>query len=235
MYAPCVGQRADGLVGEPRWLLDADRRLLEQVSATLEIAARAAGARLQCHLGCVECCLGPFPISALDALRLRRGLAGLEGRDPARAADVRRRAEAACRDLGWALPGGERERDRFFRRHATLSCPVLDRHTRGCVLYDFRPMTCRTFGPPVRMAEEDLPPCERCFEGATPEEIDRCRLEPDAEGFEDAILVRLERSEGAAGETLVALALAPGGRGQAAQARTRASLPAGTVGPDRSR
>jgi len=210
VYPRRVGHSGGGPVGEQRWLLEADRRLLEQVSATLEVAARAAGARLSCHLGCVECCLGPFPISALDGLRLRRGLARLEERDPVRAADVRRRAEGACRELGWALPAGERERDRFFRRHATLSCPALDRHTRGCVLYDFRPMTCRTFGPPVRIAEEDLPPCERCFPDATPEEIERCRMEPDAEGFEDAILARLERSGGPRGETLVALALAPG-------------------------
>jgi hypothetical protein len=84
-------------------------------------------------------------------------------------------------------------------------------------------MTCRTYGPPVRIGEEDLPPCKNCFQGATPEEIERCRLEPDAEGFEDAILARLERSGGASGETLVALALDAGRGDRAGPARGRSS------------
>jgi hypothetical protein len=40
------------------------------------------------------------------------------------------------------------------------TCPALDPGSGACVLYDWRPLSCRTFGPPVRVAREDLPPCE---------------------------------------------------------------------------
>jgi hypothetical protein len=54
----------------------------------------------------------------------------------------------------------------------------------------------------------DSPPCRLCFLSASPEEIERCRVEPDAAGLEDAILVRLEADFGDRGETVVAYALA---------------------------
>ena len=69
--------------------MPADAALIQIVNAALAEAARLAGLWLLCRPGCAQCCLGEFPITQLDAARLRRGLAELERHDPERAARVR--------------------------------------------------------------------------------------------------------------------------------------------------
>jgi len=102
----------------------------------------------------------------------------------------------------------EAAREVFFERHGARPCPALDPRTGSCELYDARPLTCRTYGPPVHIGGESLPPCRLCFVGATPRAIARCRVTIDAEELEDRLLRRLFRSgEPAAAETVVAFAL----------------------------
>src|ERR1039458_2452775 len=72
-----------------------DRELIQIVDAAMAEAARLSGAWVVCEPGCADCCLGPFPITQLDAWRLRQGLAQLERRDPERAARGRRRSREA--------------------------------------------------------------------------------------------------------------------------------------------
>ena len=72
-----------------------DRELVQIVDAAMAEAARLSGPWVVCRPGCAECCLGPFPITQLDARRLRNGLAQLELHDPLRAARVRLRAHEA--------------------------------------------------------------------------------------------------------------------------------------------
>lgn len=190
----------------------ADRRLLEVIDGAMAEAAARAGGRLACRPGCTECCHGPFPINALDARRLRAGLARLAGRDPERAAAVAGRARAQIPVLAEGFPG-ERgvlsdndEADVYFERHAGLPCPALAPATGCCDLYEHRPLSCRTFGPPVRIGDSDLPPCRLCFTGSSPEEIAACRVEPDPQGVEDRMIGRFDAGH----ETLVAFALAAG-------------------------
>jgi Fe-S-cluster containining protein len=163
--------------------MSADEALIRMVDAALAEAARKSGPWLVCRPGCTECCLGPFPITQLDARRLREGLAELELRDWQRAARVRERA-----------------------RQATATdddpCPALDPSTGTCDLYAARPITCRIFGPPVRYGSEAVGVCELCFQGASDEEIAACQVEVDP-GLE----YELEKSTGVRGETSVAFAL----------------------------
>jgi Fe-S-cluster containining protein len=187
-----------------------DRSFLAILDARLAEGARAAGDRLACRPGCTECCIGPFPINELDALRLRRGLADLGATDPARAEAVRNRAMRDVLDYAPEFPGApdtgwladrDDALDRFFESHAGRPCPVLDPETGTCDLYAWRPVSCRTFGPPVRIGAEDLPPCRLCFVGCGIAEIESFRVEPDPEDLEGALLAG-ER------ETIVAFALA---------------------------
>jgi Fe-S-cluster containining protein len=201
----------------PRWETRGDGQLLRRVDAVLEDAAYRAGDRLACRVGCTECCIGPFPITWLDARRLAEGLRELARKQPARAAAVRKRARAARGEMRRDFPGDpdtgrlsedESARERFFDRHGSLACPALDPRTGACELYAARPLTCRTYGPPVRIGREDLPPCRLCFVGASEREIERCRVVIDREGLEDRLLRRLHRAgEPAAAETVVAFAL----------------------------
>jgi Fe-S-cluster containining protein len=170
-----------------------DNALVQIVDAALAEAVRRSGSWLLCRPGCAQCCLGEFPITQLDAARLRRGLAELETRDAARAARVRRRAwEAAARPA----PVADDE-----------PCAALDPDTATCDLYAARPIVCRTFGPPVRCESGDLGVCELCFEGATDAEIAACEVDFDPQGLEAELLRDFEETAGVRGETTVALAL----------------------------
>jgi Fe-S-cluster containining protein len=72
------------------------------------------------------------------------------------------------------------------RRPAPVSdddpCPALDPETGICDLYEARPVIGRTFGPAVRGADGCVVTCEKCFKGATDEEIAACSTEIDWEG-----------------------------------------------------
>lgn len=190
----------------------ADRRLLQVIGEAMSEAAALAGDRLACRPGCTECCHGPFPINGLDAARLRRGLAELAARDPERATAVVSRAQAQLPLLAAGFPGeadtgvlaDSEAADGYFAEHAEVPCPVLDPATGCCDLYAHRPLSCRTFGPPVRIGDSDLPPCRLCFQGASVAEIEACRVEPDPHGVEDRLVLRLHAAE----ETLIAFAVA---------------------------
>lgn len=201
---------------EPEWLAAEDARFMQAMDAAVAVSQGRAGPRLDYGRGCPACCLGPFPINRLDVLRLRRGLAALASRDPEAAGAIVSAAQAAVRDMAAEFPGDaergvlvevESGRDAFFTRFGKRPCPALEMRTGRCQLYDARPVTCRTFGPPVHLGGRDLEACEACFQG-TPEEEAECRVEPDAAGMEDALLDRLEAIEGDQGETIIAYALA---------------------------
>ena len=193
-----------------------DEALIRIVDAALAEAARKSGPWLVCRPGCTECCMGPFPITQLDARRLREGLAELESRDRQRAARVRERASRAVARMSPDFPGdaatgvlGEDEdaEERFAALADDGPCPALDPATGTCDLYAARPITCRIFGPPVRSGSEAVGVCELCFQGASDQEIAACGVEIDPQGLESRLSHELERTTGARGQTIVAFAL----------------------------
>ena len=201
-----------------RSLPKADQKLVQIVDAALVEATRKSGDWLVCRKGCTQCCYGAFPISQLDAWRLRKGLNELESSDPKRAAQVRRRAQQAVKRLSATFPGdpetgilGEDENaEAAFEDFANDEpCPALDPETGACDLYDARPMTCRTFGPPVRSgAEEGLAVCELCYHGARDQEIAECEMVPDPDNLEEKLIAEAEKKTGKHGNTIVAYCLA---------------------------
>jgi Fe-S-cluster containining protein len=190
--------------------------LIQIVDSALAEATRRSGAWLVCRPGCMQCCIGVFPINQLDALRLRQGLADLEVRAPQRAERVRERAREAVARLSKDFPGdpgsgvldqGNKAAERFADFANDEPCPALDPATGNCELYESRPMTCRVFGPPVR-SEEGLGVCELCYQGARDEEIAACEMKPDPDDLESGLLKTLEDSTGARGDTIIAFCLA---------------------------
>ena len=193
-----------------------DAALIQIVDAAMAEAARKSGAWLVCRPGCTECCIGAFAVSALDARRLRRGLAELAEQDPQRAMRVRERARASVARIGEDFPGdpatgllatGDEAEARFEEFANEELCPALDPEAGTCDLYAARPITCRTFGPPVRCGSDRVGICELCFDGAEEEEIAACEVEGDPDGVEGALIEDLGNSTGTRGETIVAFAL----------------------------
>jgi Fe-S-cluster containining protein len=186
-----------------------DSKLIEIVDAALADAARRAGPRLVCRPGCDACCHGAFAISMLDAARLRSGLSALRAAEPAQAETIEAKAHAWIAEHGRDFPGdpatglldeSDEGQERFEAFANEARCPLLTDEGR-CALYAARPMTCRVFGPPVRMEGGGLGCCELCFQGSTEQEIDGCEMRlPHA--LEEAL-----EAETGAGLTVVAFAL----------------------------
>jgi Fe-S-cluster containining protein len=185
-----------------------DEQLIHIVDATMAEAVARSGNWLACRIGCFQCCLGPFPITQLDAVRLRYGWRELDQHDPARAARVRQRAQEAAERILRAYPNDPlrsvlNQEDAF----EDDPCPALDRETGACDLYATRPIMCRTFGPAVRFGDGSVAVCELCYQGASDEEIGACEVEVDPKDLESRLVKELETTTGTYGETIVAFGL----------------------------
>src|ERR1700722_7324991 len=185
-----------------------DQKLIQIVNAALADTVERSGKWLACRPGCSHCCVGVFAINQLDALRLRHGLAETEKTDPERAARLRKRALDTVARLSPEYPGDpatglldEADDDEDCKRWDEFAndepCPVLDPATGTCELYEFRPVICRTFGPPLMGEDGDLGVCDLCFDGATEAEITACEMKPDPDKLEPALLEELEKTTGA--------------------------------------
>ena len=181
------------------------------MDAALADAALRGGNWLACRPGCTQCCHGVFAINTLDALRLRSGMEVLQETDPTTASAVQERAREWLATHGPNFPGdptsgllGESEEDqaRFEDFANDAPCPALNPATGLCDVYAWRPMTCRVFGPPVRMEGEALGCCDLCFIGASESEIAACEM-PVPHDLE----AQLVEETGETGDTVVAFAL----------------------------
>ena len=193
-----------------------DKELVQIVDAALADAARRAGTWLVCRIGCTQCCYGAFAINALDAERLRVGMGTLRETQPELATEIERRARLWIEVHGAKFPGDaatgrlgetDAERERFEEFANEAACPALDLATGRCDVYAWRPMTCRVFGPPIRMDAgmsdgDALGHCELCFHGASQAEVKACEMTVPYQ-LEAEVLDEV----GEGGETVVAFAL----------------------------
>lgn len=190
--------------------------LVQIVDAALASATLRSGPHLVCRPGCTQCCVGVFPISQQDAARLRAGLEALTLTDPPRAQRIKERVAESLTRLDPWFPGDvatgvlsedEQSTDLFEEFANEEICPVLDRATGTCDLYDSRPILCRTFGPPMRTEDGDLAACELCYTTATTEEIVACELDSAILALEAATNEAFDAAHHLHGQTLIAYAL----------------------------
>jgi Fe-S-cluster containining protein len=189
-----------------------DSLLVQIMNAAFVEAAERAGGHLVCRQGCTQCCHGSFALSPLDALRLGEGMDILRSTDPALAARIERRARAWIAEHEAEFPGdlqtgllgdSKFDQERFEGFANEAACPALDPDSGRCDVYAWRPLTCRVFGPPVRMGDGGaLGHCELCFKGASEEEVVACEMTVPHD-LEAELLDEIP----AKGETVVAFAL----------------------------
>ncbi|HEY4743431.1 MAG TPA: YkgJ family cysteine cluster protein [Desulfuromonadaceae bacterium] len=111
--------------------------------------------RIVCGQGCSACCRGLFDITLLDALFLRQGFDRLPD---AVQQDIRLKAAARLDDITarwpaftapWILnPIPEEEWDAMMPDEDETPCVLLSAEGQ-CLVYDYRPMTCRLNGIPL--------------------------------------------------------------------------------------
>jgi Fe-S-cluster containining protein len=132
---------------------------LEQWSRS--VASMYAG-QMHCGRGCARCCYGLFDISVFDAMQIVEGFAALP--QPAKGAV----AEAAAilhsavskiqpgMEAPYFLDGMSPERiDEIVDLIGEARCPFLDPED-GCLIYEYRPVTCRLEGIPMVDARDGL-------------------------------------------------------------------------------
>ncbi len=145
---------------------DSYKRMLDRADTWFAKVMREQPRNLQCGRGCSLCCHGLFEIGSGDIPLLAEGLATAH---PARRKAVIRRAveivetsqHPNLRDCSGS------EKDSFFERTSTTACPNLNDQGE-CVLYEHRPLVCRTFGLPLRNGDHHMDEvCDLNFTDAT--------------------------------------------------------------------
>lgn len=142
------------------------KNVLDRADEFFRDVARTQPQNLQCGRGCSLCCYGLFEIGSADVPLIDEGLQALH---PSRRKMIVRRAveivaSSAHPNLRECSPIVKEE---FFERTATTPCPNLNE--RGeCLMYENRPLVCRTFGLPLRNGQKYLGDvCELNFTEAT--------------------------------------------------------------------
>jgi Fe-S-cluster containining protein len=148
------------------------RGILERADQHFASVMRTQPQNLQCGAGCSLCCYGLFEIGSGDVPIIAEGLEKLH---PSRRKKVIGRAlkiveSTAHPNLRECSP---EEKEAFFDRTHATPCPNLDDNGL-CMMYEHRPMVCRTFGLPLREGRKYIGDiCELNFtESSTKERMD---------------------------------------------------------------
>ncbi|HET7711932.1 MAG TPA: YkgJ family cysteine cluster protein [Thermoanaerobaculia bacterium] len=146
------------------------RDLLSRADEFFADIVRQQPQNLQCGRGCSLCCYGLFEISAADVPVIAEGLARL--RTAARRAVIQRAlglVDSGHPNLRECSPD---EKEAFFDRTASVACPALNAEGE-CLIYDERPLVCRTFGLPLRNGDEFIGDvCELNFQESPKEDLE---------------------------------------------------------------
>ena len=159
------------------------RKILERADEHFSSVMRSQPQNLQCGAGCSLCCYGLFEIGSGDVPIIAEGLASLP---PARRRMIIMRAQEIVDasqhpNLRECSP---EEKEAFFERTRSTRCPNLD-DAGLCMMYEHRPLVCRTFGLPLRDGRKYLGDiCELNFTGST--RADRMRASWDL-AWEDVL------------------------------------------------
>lgn len=126
-------------------------RILDRADAFFRTVTEAQPQNVQCGRGCSLCCYGLFEIGSGDVPLIAEGLQKLH---PMRRKMVIRRAQEIVNSTEHPAlrECSPEEKDAFFARTSATACPNLNE--RGeCLMYEHRPLVCRTFGLPLRDAD----------------------------------------------------------------------------------
>jgi Fe-S-cluster containining protein len=129
--------------------------LLQEVDEWFETCLQQHPEAIACHHGCSECCRGLFDITLLDALYLKRGFDRLpvSVQQPVMVKAAGRLDGLTTQWPDFTRPWTlnhipEVQWDSMMPEEDETPCPLLSEQG-SCLVYDFRPMTCRLNGIPL--------------------------------------------------------------------------------------
>ncbi len=126
--------------------------LADRADRAFQETAARHGACVRCARGCADCCHAVFGLFLIEAARLKQKFDELA---PEKKKAVLLRCGEAERDLrrlektleGFADDPGMQD---YALARERVRCPLLD-EAGDCMLYPFRPITCRVYGIPTRI------------------------------------------------------------------------------------
>ncbi len=161
------------------------RTLLETVDTWFNRCIESSGRHIQCRPGCSKCCRGLFDITLLDAFFLRQGFDQLPA-ELRQSIQVKARARLAELQRLWpdfaepyTLNHMPDEKWTEMPEDDLTPCPLLGDDGR-CLVYAYRPMTCRLHGlPNIDCSGESFSDewCTLNFTGAEPLDMEALRWE----------------------------------------------------------
>jgi Fe-S-cluster containining protein len=108
------------------------------------------GAHIKCKIHCSDCCHAIFGLFLIEAAYLQRHFKGLSIKEK-RAALLRgENSEKEHRELEKKLKlyGNDPQMSSYSIGRERIRCPLLNDH-QECILYVYRPITCRVYGIPL--------------------------------------------------------------------------------------
>jgi Fe-S-cluster containining protein len=133
-------------------LLRSYELLADTADRSFSAMAQEHGESVKCRQGCADCCHAVFGLFLIEAAYVQNHFLGL---DP----EVQKASLLRCNDMERGLRRLEKKMElhqedpqmqNYIMAAERIRCPLLDQE-QGCVLYSYRPITCRVYGIPTRV------------------------------------------------------------------------------------
>jgi Fe-S-cluster containining protein len=126
--------------------------LVDKADAAFQRMEKEYGSCIKCERYCSDCCHAVFGLFLIEAAYLKQKLDQL-GKGGIKAALLRcNKAERDLRRLERGLQAHEDDPNMqaYTMARERIWCPLLDEH-EDCILYPYRPITCRVYGIPTKI------------------------------------------------------------------------------------
>lgn len=144
--------------------------LVQEVEQVVEKVGEMYPDKIQCKLGCSECCHALFDLSLVEATyintKFNEKFEGLERSKLLDKADENERESYRIkRDALRAVRGGKPEAEVLEDlAKMRIACPLLSTED-ACEMYEFRPVTCRLYGIPTAVGGKAVSCSKSGFSG----------------------------------------------------------------------
>ena len=131
-------------------LLQRYEQLVAKADQAFEKMAKDYPRCVKCKSHCSDCCHALFGLFLIEAVYLKHHFDKL-GRKARRAAIQRgKKADRGLKNLGNRLKAqyGDHQIPKYSLARERIRCPLLD-DNEECILYPYRPITCRVYGIPT--------------------------------------------------------------------------------------
>lgn len=121
--------------------------LLSEIDSVFRRVQKTHSDCVRCRPGCTDCCYAVFELFPIEAAYLSYHFHQRLKRKERR--EVLRRSEKALLEIAGVKEGiKDKESEVLQMAEARIRCPLLSDHGR-CLLYEYRPITCRLYGIPT--------------------------------------------------------------------------------------